>query len=109
MMPEELRKGITSNPELGFEHGNSRWKDLDEQKMMEISGRGFEMIEKRKILMPHPSKGYLRGWVCYKVVSEQETTLGLLGLMNESHKNLIRELLRGNTLSYSVDSRKTTM
>jgi hypothetical protein len=28
------------------------------------------------------------------LVSEQETTLGLLGLMNESHKNLIRELLR---------------
>jgi hypothetical protein len=59
MMPEELQKGITSNPELGFEHGNSRWKSLDEQKMMEISGRGFEMIEKSEILMPHPLKRYL--------------------------------------------------
>jgi hypothetical protein len=37
MMPEELRKGITSNPELRFEHGNNRWKALDEQKVMEIS------------------------------------------------------------------------
>jgi hypothetical protein len=36
MMPEELWKGITSNPELGFEHGNSCWKSLDEQKRMEI-------------------------------------------------------------------------
>jgi hypothetical protein len=41
MMHEELQKGITSNPELGFEHGNSHWKSLDEQKVMEISGRGF--------------------------------------------------------------------
>jgi hypothetical protein len=65
MMPEELRKGITSNPELGFEHGNSRWKSLDEQKVMDISRRGFKMMEEREILMPHPLKRYLRGWVCY--------------------------------------------
>jgi hypothetical protein len=48
MMPEELWKGITSNPELRFEHGNSRWKSLDEQKVMEISRRGFKMMEERK-------------------------------------------------------------
>jgi hypothetical protein len=38
---------------------------------MEISGRGFEMIKESEILMPHPLKRYLRGWVCYKLVSEQ--------------------------------------
>jgi hypothetical protein len=53
-MSEELQKGITSNPELGFEHGNSRWKSLDEKMMMETSGRGFKMIKKRKNLMPIP-------------------------------------------------------
>ena len=44
MMPEDLQKGITSNIELRFEHGNSRWKAIDEQKSMETSGRGFEMV-----------------------------------------------------------------
>jgi hypothetical protein len=34
------------------------------------------------------------GHMCYKLVSEQATTLGLLGLMNESLKKFIRELLR---------------
>jgi len=68
MIPKELRKGITSDLELGFEHGNSRWKALDEQKLTEISERGFEMIEKREILMPHPLKRYLGAWVSYKLV-----------------------------------------
>jgi hypothetical protein len=58
---------------------------------MKISGRGFEMIDKSKILMPHPLKRYFSDRVFDKVVSEKETTLGLLGLMNESHKNIIRE------------------
>jgi hypothetical protein len=31
--------------------------------------------------------------VCYKLVSEKETTLGLCGLMNELPKYLIREIL----------------
>jgi hypothetical protein len=48
-----------------FEHGNNHWKSLEEHKVMEISGRGFKMVEERKILMPHPLKRYLRGWVCY--------------------------------------------
>jgi hypothetical protein len=65
MMLEELQRGLTSNLELIFEHGNSCWKALDEQKMMEISRRGFKMMEESKILMPHPLKRYLRGWVCY--------------------------------------------
>jgi hypothetical protein len=54
MKLEELRKGITSNPELGFEHGNSGWKYLDEKKVMETSRRGFKMIKESEILMPHP-------------------------------------------------------
>jgi hypothetical protein len=42
------------------------------------------MIEKREIIMPHTLKGYLRAWLCYKVVSEWETTLALLELIKES-------------------------
>jgi len=42
------------------------------------------MMEESEILMPHPLKMYLRGWVCYKVVSKWVTTLGLLGLTKES-------------------------
>jgi hypothetical protein len=64
-MHEEIQKGITSHPEIIFEHGNSCWKSLDEYKVMETSGRGFEMMEESKILIPHPLKRYLRGWVCY--------------------------------------------
>jgi hypothetical protein len=54
MMPAKLQKGITSNPELEFEHGNGGSKALDDQKMMKISRRGFEMIKERNILMLHP-------------------------------------------------------
>jgi hypothetical protein len=61
---------------------------------METLGRGFKMMKESEILMPHPLKGYLRGRVCYKLVSEKATTLGLLGLMNKSLKNIVRELLR---------------
>jgi hypothetical protein len=46
-MLEELHKGINSNTELRFEHGNSHWKYLEENMMMETSGRGFNMIKKR--------------------------------------------------------------
>jgi hypothetical protein len=35
--------------------------------MMEISGRGFENIEKGEKFISHPLKGYLRGWVCYNM------------------------------------------
>jgi hypothetical protein len=59
MMLEELQEGIASNLGLIFEHGNSLWKSLDEHKVMEILGRGFEMMEDREILMPHPLKRYL--------------------------------------------------
>jgi hypothetical protein len=50
----ELWKGITSNPDLGFEHGDSGRKTLDKQKVMETSRRGFETMEESEILMPHP-------------------------------------------------------
>jgi hypothetical protein len=36
----------------------------------------------------------LRGRVCYILVSEQTTIIGFLGLMNDSHKKFIREILR---------------
>jgi hypothetical protein len=51
---QELWKAITFDPELGLEHGDSRWKSLDEQKTMVPSRRGFEMIEKRKFYYPIP-------------------------------------------------------
>jgi hypothetical protein len=59
MMSGEIQKGINSNIELRFKHGNSRWKALDEKNLMEIWERAFEMIEKSEILMSHPLKRYL--------------------------------------------------
>jgi hypothetical protein len=73
--------------------GRGRWRSWEED---------LRSLSKREICIPHPSNGYLRVQVCYKVVSEMETRLGLLGLMNESHKNIIREILRGNPLSYPI-------
>jgi hypothetical protein len=52
--------------------------------MMEISGRGFKMIKKREILMPHPLKRYLGVGCVTKWYQSRETTLGLLGLTKES-------------------------
>jgi hypothetical protein len=61
------------------------------------------MIEKRKIIMPHPLKGYLRVWVCYKVVLEREKTLGLLGLIKESSDFSFLEMFKGEgTLPYPI-------
>jgi hypothetical protein len=54
MMLAELQKGIIFSPELRLEHGKSRWKDLDEKKVIEISGRGFKMMEESEILITHP-------------------------------------------------------
>jgi hypothetical protein len=59
-----------------------RWRSWEED---------LRSLSERKNFIPHPSNGYLRGRFSYKVVSERETTLGMLGLMNESHKNIIRE------------------
>jgi hypothetical protein len=38
MMLAELWKGITSNPKLGFEHGNGGWKAPNEQKRIQDDG-----------------------------------------------------------------------
>jgi len=54
IIPEEIWKGVTPNPELIFEQGRSCWKALDEKKMMDIPERWFEIIKEREILMPHP-------------------------------------------------------
>jgi hypothetical protein len=89
MMPEELRKGITSNPVLGFEHGNSCWGDLGEQKVMEISRRGFEMMEESEILMPHPFKRYLRGWVCYIPLEKSFRELHIMSSNSDSVYSLV--------------------
>jgi hypothetical protein len=60
----ELQMGITSDPELGLERGDSGWKYLDEKKRMKTSDRGSRTFEEIKILMPHSLKIHLRGWVC---------------------------------------------
>jgi hypothetical protein len=66
----KLRMGINYDPELGLEHGDSGWKYLDEEKRMKTLDRGSKTFEESEILMPHSLKIHLRGWVCYKVVSE---------------------------------------
>jgi len=87
----KLWKAITFDPELGLDQGDSHWKALDEQKTMVPSRRGIEMIEK-KINFNTPSlKRYLGGWVCYKVVSEQATTLGLDGPEISQRIGIIRQ------------------
>jgi hypothetical protein len=57
--------------------------------MMEAFRGGFEVIEEMINFNTPSLKGYLGGWVCYRVVSEKVTTLGLLGLMKESNKILL--------------------
>jgi hypothetical protein len=42
--------------------------------------------------MPHPKKGYLGVGCVTNWYQSMDKTLGLLGLMHESHKNIIREL-----------------
>jgi hypothetical protein len=54
MKLRELQKGITSNPKLGFEHGNNGLESLDEKKVTETSRRGFKMMEESGISVPHP-------------------------------------------------------
>jgi hypothetical protein len=86
MMVVELQMAMTFDLELGLECGDRGWKYLDEQKRMKTSDKGFKVIDKDKILMPHSLKIHLMGWVCYKLVSEWATTLGLFGLMKESNE-----------------------
>ena len=59
---------------------------------METLELGFEIVRKRKIMMPHLLKEYL-GVGCVKNwYQSMEKTLVLLGLMYKSHKNFIREI-----------------
>jgi hypothetical protein len=62
--------GITSDPELVLECGDIGWKYIDDQKRMKTLDRGFRTFEENEILMPHSLKILLRGWVCYRLVSE---------------------------------------
>jgi hypothetical protein len=59
-----------------------------------------ETIQEKKIYTPSLKK-VLRGRVCDKVVSEQETTLGLLGLMKESN-NFLRKFKGEGALPYPI-------
>jgi hypothetical protein len=38
----DLWKGITSDPELGFERGDSGWRDIDEKNVIETPEGGFD-------------------------------------------------------------------
>jgi hypothetical protein len=90
----ELWKSITFDPELSFEHDDSRWKALDEQKTMVPLRRGFEMIEEKKNLIPHPLKRVLRGlgvlhlfegetsfeWISNTIITLDKTFHNLLSL-----------------------------
>lgn len=57
-MLAELRKGITPNPKLGFEHGNSGWKargiegDGELEKRIRDDGgkRNFDALSLKKVL-----------------------------------------------------------
>jgi hypothetical protein len=60
---------------------------------MKILELGFEIVRKKKNLMPHPLKEYLGVGCVTNWYQSMETTLGLLGLMHESHKHIIRNLM----------------
>jgi hypothetical protein len=59
---------------------------------MEIPKLGFEIVKKNKIMMPRPLKEYLGVKCVTNWYHGMATTLGLLGLMHDLHKNIIREL-----------------
>jgi hypothetical protein len=42
--PKDYGRSISSNPELSFESEDSGWKALNEQNVMEIPERGFDMV-----------------------------------------------------------------
>ena len=44
---KKIYEAINFYPELSFEHDDSHWKYLDEQKMMVPSRRGLTMIEEK--------------------------------------------------------------
>jgi hypothetical protein len=71
---------ISASSELGLEHGDHGWKDLEEKNGIETLNGGFDFLKKNEILMPH--HGCVTNWYQSMV-----TTLGLLGLMDESLKN----------------------
>jgi hypothetical protein len=55
------KKAINFDRELGFEHGDSHWKDLDEKKTMVPLRRGFQMVEeKRNFDTPSSKKVLMR-------------------------------------------------
>jgi hypothetical protein len=99
MMLEELQKGIISNSELESEHGNSRWKALEEKKMTKISGRVFDMTEESEILMPHPLKRYLRVGCATKRVVKEASNLPLIPT-NQDASNKLNDIYACISLMY---------
>jgi hypothetical protein len=66
----ELQMGINSDQEIILECDDSGWKSLDQENRIKTSNRGSMTFEESEILMSHSLKIHLRGWVCYKVVSQ---------------------------------------
>jgi hypothetical protein len=62
---KKLYEAITYELDLGFEHGDSCWKSLDEQKMTLTLRRGLDMVKEKKNVLPNPVRRYLGGRVCY--------------------------------------------
>jgi hypothetical protein len=82
---QRTQERIFVRSELGSDHGVCGWKDLEDLNVKETLNGGFYFLKKNKILTPH--HGCVINW--YQSVV---TTLGLLGLMDESlKKNKIKK------------------
>jgi hypothetical protein len=79
--PEELGRGYLPALSSVSEHGDHGWKALEEKNGIETPNEGIDSPKKNENFESPP-------WVCYKLVSEHKTTLGLLGLMHESYENI---------------------
>jgi hypothetical protein len=103
MTPQKLWKAITLKPELSFGRVYSRWKALREKKEMVPLSEGFRKLRNQGKIYTPSLKKVLRGRMCYKLVSERETTLGLLGLTKESNDFSFLQNFKGEgTLPYLI-------
>jgi hypothetical protein len=73
---------ISASSELGSEHGDHGWKALEEKNRIGTPNEGIVFLEKNEIFTP--LHGCVTNWYQSMV-----TTLGLLGLMDESLKNRV--------------------
>jgi hypothetical protein len=72
---------ISASSKLVLGHGYRGWKALKEHNGIETPNEGIDSPTKRENLSPH--RGCVTNWYQSMV-----TTLGLLGLMQESYENI---------------------